>query len=101
MLEKARLFYSLEMTLRFETATMVGQRCILQYLEPWLENIELVDISSKDINSPTSSIDSDIGDAIGEMDHLLTPINLQGEGWGSVQASFIVLNNLFYLTVKV
>ncbi|XP_047125679.1 protein furry homolog-like isoform X1 [Hydra vulgaris] len=89
-----------EITLRFETATMVGQRCLLYFLSPWLENIELVELSSTPVSSETGEA-LDLND-IHTPTHtqMLRPIVLQGGGWGSSQASQMVLNNLFYLTVK-
>ena len=90
------------MTLRFETATMVGQRFILLYMIPWLKNVELVDINATSDTEHRSSFDSDLDDnGLVEADHLMKPISLKGEGWGNVHASHMVLNNLFYLTVKV
>ena len=80
---------------------MVGQRCLLHFLSPWLENIELVDLSSYPASSEKGEI-LDFNDI--EMpthSQLLKPIVLQGGGWGSPHASQMVLNNLFYLTVKV
>ena len=86
------------MTLRFESAIMVGQRCLLQYLVPWLENIELVDICN-----PVAERENEPEDnpPIENYSRQMKPISLQGGGWGSNQASQMVLNNLFYLTVKV
>ena len=88
------------MTLRFESATMVGRRCLLlSYLVPWLKNIELVDVSS-DVS--LSAVDQVLDDCmIPENTRHLRPVTLQGDGWGSASASHMVLNNLFYLTVKV
>ncbi|XP_057312815.1 protein furry homolog-like [Hydractinia symbiolongicarpus] len=87
-----------EMTLRFESATMVGQRCLLQYLVPWLKNVELVDISEG--NTPNAA-EFELDDYnIPENSRQLKPVSLHGEGWGSVMASQLVLNNLFYLTAK-
>ena len=93
------IFYLfLEMTLRFESATMVGQRCLLQYIVPWLKNIELIDSCS----STTDAFDCDLEDVVlPENRRQLKPVSLQGDGWGSIMASQMVLNNLFYLTVKV
>lgn len=85
--------------MRFETATMVGQRCLLQYLVPWLQNIELADISEEADNWKASSTEEEC--EIPENSRQFKPVSLQGEGWGSVLASQMVLNNLFYLTVKV
>ena len=84
------------MTLRFETTSAAGQRCILQYMLPWLANIELVDLSSPPLPVPEAARVS--GD---EPLDSVPPIDLEGEGWGSVEATQIVLNNLFYITVKV
>lgn len=95
------------MTLRFETATMVGQRCLLQYLVPWLKNVELVDISdSEDFEKNLyahhggSGAHQENATEIPANSRQLRPVTLQGEGWGSVHASQMVLNNLFYLSVK-
>lgn len=89
------------MTLRFETATMVGQRCLLQYLIPWLKNVELADIAEEGFERMmTSHEENEDPSEIPENTRQLKPVPLAGEGWGSVHASQMVLNNLFYLTVK-
>ena len=69
-------------------------KCLLYYLLPWLYNMELVDPNF----------------------HLETPAESQGgadksansngnvgsrEGWGTAEATEMITNNLFYLTVKV
>ena len=69
-----------EKTLRFESATMVGQRCLLHYLVPWLKNIELVDVS---LDSIVEAIEGDLEECqIPENSRQLKPVALQGEGWG-------------------
>lgn len=78
---------------------MVGQRCLLHYLVPWLKNIELVDVSVDVILEAMEGNSEDC--LLPENSRQLKPVSLQGEGWGSTQASQMVLNNLFYLTVKV
>ena len=96
------------MTLRFETSTMVGQRCLLQYLVPWLKNVELVDISDEDFEKTLLHTTGGVGgteaeNPSGEIpanSRQLKPVPLQGEGWGSLHATQMVLNNLFYLSVK-
>ena len=60
-------------------------------LLPWIHNIELVDPSlSKSINGHDMTMNEEQGSAF-----------LQGTGWGSVQSTELVLNNLFYLTATV
>ncbi|XP_068703466.1 protein furry homolog-like isoform X2 [Montipora foliosa] len=85
-----------EMTARFEMASPVGQRCILQYMLPWLSNIELVDVSNCFPSPPEVIIQTDEEAHTGPM----SPVKLDGEGWGSLEATQLVLNNLFYITVK-
>ncbi|KAL9973951.1 hypothetical protein ACROYT_G020474 [Oculina patagonica] len=85
-----------EMTARFEMSSPVGQRCILQYMLPWLANIELVDLSNASPTPPELNIETEEEEQTGAM----SPVELEGEGWGSVEATQMVLNNLFYITVK-
>lgn len=85
-----------EMTARFEMTSSVGQRCILHYMLPWLANIELVDVSNSSPAPPEVNIETDEEEQTGAM----CPVELDGEGWGSIEATQLVLNNLFYITVK-
>ena len=85
------------MTARFEMTSPVGQRCILQYMLPWLANIELVDLSNASPTPPELNIETDEEEQAG----VLSSVELDGEGWGSLEATQLVLNNLFYITVKV
>ena len=85
------------MTARFEMTSPVGQRCILQYMLPWLANIELVDLSNSSPTPPELNIETTEDEAKDAM----SPVVLEGEGWGSLEATQLVLNNLFYITVKV
>lgn len=85
------------MTARFEMTSSVGQRCILHYMLPWLANIELVDVSNSSPAPPEVNIETDEEEQTGAM----CPVELDGEGWGSIEATQLVLNNLFYITVKV
>ena len=79
-------FFS-EITFRLQTAKPSVCQNLLQYLIPWLYNIELVDPNLQ----PSSY-------------SMVNESNLENgfikEGWGSVEASEMVLNNLFYITVK-
>jgi len=80
---------------------MVGQRCLLQYLIPWLKNVELADIAEEGFERMmTTQEETEDPSQIPENSRQLKPVPLVGEGWGSVHASQMVLNNLFYLTVK-
>ncbi len=85
-----------EITHRFQTATPATRQVLLQYLLPWLHNMELVD--------PNLSVESGL-DTL-EMppkqsaEYYMKP-PLKGQGWGSPQATEMVLNNLLYITAKV
>ncbi len=60
-------------------------------LLPWIHNIELVDLSlPKNVNGHDVTLNEEQGNAF-----------LQGSGWGSVQSTELILNNLFYLTATV
>ena len=87
------------MTARFEMTSSIGQRCILQYMLPWLANVELVDLSNSFPTPPELNIETEEEEE--EETDAMSPIKLEGEGWGSVEATQLVLNNLFYITVKV
>jgi len=86
------------MTSRFQSTIPAGQRCILQYMLPWLANIELVDLVNPP-SIPTLEIDHEQDED--SQSEIVMPIELNGEGWGSFEATRLVLNNLFYITVKV
>ena len=86
------------MILRFDMAPRNGQRSILQYMVPWLSNIELVD----ECHPPPS------GPAHPPPDYPLEEdeddegnIGLRGSGWGSLEGTKVVLHNLLYITAKV
>lgn len=71
---------------------------MLTYLLPWLHNIELVDSRLLLPGSSPSSPDDDVKDREGEV---TTSHGLRGSGWGSPEATSLVLNNLMYMTAKV
>ncbi|XP_077984034.1 protein furry homolog-like [Glandiceps talaboti] len=86
-----------EMTERFESAPQHVRQEILECLLPWLSNIELVDhnTSHRDLPKRTATKeDKEMCNAEFEK------CPLRGEGWGSQEATNIVLNNLFYITVE-
>ena len=80
----------LEMVLRFDMAPRSGQRSILQYMVPWLSNIELVE----ECHPPPTQSDYSL-----EEDN--SNLGLRGSGWGSAEGTKVVLHNLFYITAKV
>lgn len=65
---------------------------------PWLANVELVDLSNSFPTPPELNIETEEEE---EEADAMSPVKLEGEGWGSVEATQLVLNNLFYITVKV
>ena len=75
---------TIEMVYRFEMAPQSGQRSILQYMVPWLHNVELLDHH----RPLEDKVDS-------------TNQVLQGSGWGSREGTQLVLHNLLYITAKV
>ncbi|XP_041986547.1 protein furry isoform X3 [Aricia agestis] len=79
-----------EITARFQTARIEVRQLLLQYLLPWLVNIELVDPNVPPAN-PLSYIQYYASEA---------GRSGRREGLGSVEATEMVLNNLFYITVK-
>lgn len=69
---------------------------MLSYLLPWLSNIELVDTGLlPPASSPCTPEEEPHGQAQG-----MSP-SLRGNGWGSLQATSLVLNNLMFMTAKV
>ena len=69
---------------------------MLHYLLPWMNNIELVDLKPL----PTARRhDEDEDDSLKDRELMVTSRRwLRGEGWGSPQATAMVLNNLMYMT---
>ncbi|KAG8224237.1 hypothetical protein J437_LFUL002693 [Ladona fulva] len=76
-----------EITLRFQTARPEVRQVLLQYLLPWLHNMELVDPHVPPAN-PLAYLQHCNGGGS------------RREGWGSAEATEMVLNNLFYITAK-
>ena len=73
-----------------------GQRNILQYMVPWLHNIELVEGALlKNPSNAAPSLDSYPAITTGG-DRVLT-----GTGWGSSEGTRLVLYNLLSITSKV
>jgi len=96
---------------RLAQATFAVRQSMLNYVLPWLYNMELVEPSllgataiaaitnsdSRLMTSTTTMIDND--------NHLTAsdsqPALLKGRGWGSPEATDMILNNLLYTTVTV
>lgn len=71
---------------------------MLTYLLPWLGNIELMDSGLLlPVFTPCSSSYDTSSYAAGSG----SPHQLRGSGWGSLQATSMVLNNLMFMTAKV
>ncbi|TNM84780.1 hypothetical protein fugu_008958 [Takifugu bimaculatus] len=84
-----------EVSQRFPTTHPNGRQIMLSYLLPWLSNIELVDTGLPPASSPcTPEEEPGQGQALG-----ISP-SLRGNGWGSLQATSLVLNNLMFMTAK-
>uniref|UniRef100_A0A8D3BN53 FRY microtubule binding protein n=1 Tax=Scophthalmus maximus TaxID=52904 RepID=A0A8D3BN53_SCOMX len=86
-----------EVSQRFPTTHPNGRQIMLSYLLPWLSNIELVDTGLlPPASSPCTPEEEPCGQARGMG---LSP-SLRGNGWGSLQATSLVLNNLMFMTAK-
>ncbi|TNN86582.1 Protein furry [Liparis tanakae] len=86
-----------EVSQRFPTTHPNGRQIMLTYLLPWLSNIELVDsglllpvFTPCTLDYNTSIRTNSTGSS-----H-----QLKGTGWGSLQATSMVLNNLMFMTAK-
>ncbi|XP_062461994.1 protein furry homolog-like isoform X4 [Pezoporus occidentalis] len=87
-----------EVSQRIQTAHPAGRQVMLHYLLPWMNNIELVDLK------PLPTVcrqDEDEEDSLKDREIMVNSRRwLRGEGWGSPQATAMVLNNLMYMTAK-
>lgn len=87
------------MVLRFEMSSASGRRGLLQYMVPWLQNVELVD------DSPISQPQGIVVQAAEYMLEVGVESAgnavLTGSGWGSPEATKVILHNLLYITAKV
>uniref|UniRef100_A0A8C7KWN8 FRY microtubule binding protein n=1 Tax=Oncorhynchus kisutch TaxID=8019 RepID=A0A8C7KWN8_ONCKI len=86
-----------EVSQRFSTTHPNGRQIMLSYLLPWLSNIELVDTG---LLPPASSPCTPEEEPRGRAHTLGLAPRLRGNGWGSLQASSLVLNNLMFMTAK-
>uniref|UniRef100_A0A3B4BUU4 Furry homolog a (Drosophila) n=1 Tax=Pygocentrus nattereri TaxID=42514 RepID=A0A3B4BUU4_PYGNA len=87
-----------EVSQRFPTTHLNGRQVMLTYLLPWLRNIELVDGG---LLPATSSPSHPLEERKRRGSSMAPPTShLPGLGWGSPQATALVLNNLMYMTAK-
>ncbi|KAK2519136.1 Fry [Columba guinea] len=86
-----------EVSQRFPTTHPNGRQIMLTYLLPWLHNIELVDNRLLLPGSSPTTPEDELKDKDGE---ITVTSGLKGNGWGSPEATSLVLNNLMYMTAK-
>uniref|UniRef100_A0A663FEW3 FRY microtubule binding protein n=1 Tax=Aquila chrysaetos chrysaetos TaxID=223781 RepID=A0A663FEW3_AQUCH len=86
-----------EVSQRFPTTHPNGRQIMLAYLLPWLHNIELVDNRLLLPGSSPTTPEDELKDKDGE---IAVTSGLKGNGWGSPEATSLVLNNLMYMTAK-
>ncbi|KAM5336812.1 protein furry homolog-like isoform 4-T4 [Glossophaga mutica] len=87
-----------EISQRIQTAHPAGRQVMLHYLLPWMNNIELVDLKPL---PAARRHDEDEDESLKDRELMVTSRRwLRGEGWGSPQATVMVLNNLMYMTAK-
>ncbi|XP_056139794.1 protein furry homolog [Lampris incognitus] len=86
-----------EVSQRFPTTHPNGRQIMLTYLLPWLHNIELVD---NGLLPPVSTSCTPDYETAGQTNSVGISHALKGSGWGSLQATSMVLNNLMFMTAK-
>ncbi|XP_070825890.1 protein furry homolog isoform X3 [Chaetodon trifascialis] len=86
-----------EVSQRFPTTHPNGRQIMLTYLLPWLGNIELVDSG---LLLPVFTPCTSDYDASSRTTSTASSHQLRGTGWGSLQATSMVLNNLMFMTAK-
>jgi len=81
---------------RLPPATYVVRQSLLDYMLPWLYNIELMEPSLLATATNTDSLTVDSRDK-----DIVQQGLLKGRGWGSPEATDMILNNLLYATLTV
>ena len=92
---------STEITHRLASASQSNCQLMLDYLLPWIFNIELVDFYNTNNSTHTTNNTIDSVNSLKEFFPHLNASSLPGSGWGSIEASIMVVNNLMYLSIKV
>ena len=87
-----------EITHRLSAAPPTVFQNMLGYLIPWLHNIELVDIGAQ--SNTVDNLNS-LKNSFANYTSSTVKPPLAGSGWGSPEATNMVLNNFMYLTIKV
>ena len=82
-----------EISSRLQTARPAARQNLLQYLLPWLYNMELVDPSMPAIHPSNYHYPYYQSYEMGRP-------GVRREGWGSAEATEMVTNNMFYITCK-
>ncbi|XP_053470600.1 protein furry homolog-like isoform X1 [Ictalurus furcatus] len=86
-----------EVSQRIQTAHPGGRQVMLHYLLPWMNNVELVDFKPL-VRRQEEPEDEDNAR---EREMMVNSRRwLRGEGWGSPQATTMILNNLMFMTAK-
>uniref|UniRef100_A0AAR2M1A3 Furry homolog, like n=1 Tax=Pygocentrus nattereri TaxID=42514 RepID=A0AAR2M1A3_PYGNA len=85
-----------EVSQRIQTAHPGGRQVMLHYLLPWMNNVELVDFKPQTRRQEEPEEEEDTR----EMMMVNSRRWLRGEGWGSPQATTMILNNLMFMTAK-
>uniref|UniRef100_A0A8B9L1T8 Furry homolog, like n=1 Tax=Astyanax mexicanus TaxID=7994 RepID=A0A8B9L1T8_ASTMX len=85
-----------EVSQRIQTAHPGGRQVMLHYLLPWMNNVELVDFKPTARRQEEPEEEEDAR----EMMMVNSRRWLRGEGWGSPQATTMILNNLMFMTAK-
>ncbi len=85
---------------RLQTARPAITKGLLYYLLPWLYNMELVDPNVANCNN---NAEGDNNNKKGDGNSSSNGNNTAParEGWGTAEATEMITNNLFYITVKV
>jgi len=78
---------------RLPQATFAVRQSLLDFVLPWLYNMELVEPSMLSTATNTDSLTVDTSTQ--------QPVLLRGHGWGSPEATDMILNNLLYTTLTV
>ncbi|XP_032401098.1 protein furry homolog isoform X4 [Xiphophorus hellerii] len=86
-----------EVSQRFPTTHSNGRQIMLSYLLPWLGNIELVDSG---LLLPVFAPSNPSCESSCQLTTTDSLHSLKGTGWGSLQATSMVLNNLMFMTAK-
>ena len=84
------------MVYRIEMVSRFGQRNILQYMVPWIQNVELVEGAYLKNPQPQVMLTNLPPEIMTS-----TKGSLNGTGWGSVEGTRLVLYNLLNITAKV